>query len=326
MKQSRVFVIAEIGSNHNQDIDQAFYLMNIAKQAGADAVKFQSLKLDAVIAEEDISQDDIELFNKIKLDETWYRELYEYARKIGIECISAPTYLQAIMLLKENGARYMKIASPQTYGFPELIKKVAQLNIKTIMSTGYCEEGEIERAVNLYQKYGDLDNLTLLHCISQYPTEVQKVNLNYMKVLQNKYGVSVGYSDHTLGIVAPVMAVAMGATVIEKHLTLSRKMEGPDHYFALEPDEFQRMVTNIREAEQMIGTGEKILTSFEKEFRDSVIMYPYAARDMKPGEQIEENDIRYFRSKTRGMSPWRVEQDLIGKVLEKTVMENHKFE
>lgn len=326
MKQSGVFVIAEIGSNHNQDIDQAFHLMNIAKQAGADAVKFQSLKLDEVIAEEDISQDDIELFNKIKLDETWYRELFEYARKIGIECISAPTYLQAITLLKKNGARYMKIASPQTYGFPELIKKVAQLDIKTIMSTGYCEEDEIERAVNLYQKYGDLDNLTLLHCISQYPTEVQNVNLNYMKVLQNKYGVSVGYSDHTLGIIAPIMAVAMGATVIEKHLTLSRKMEGPDHYFALEPDEFQRMVTNIREAEQMLGTGEKILTSFEKDFRDSVVMYPYAARDMKPGEQIEENDIRYFRSKTRGVSPWRVEQDLIGKALEKTVMENHKFE
>lgn len=321
-----VFVIAEIGSNHNQNIERAFRLMEIARNAGADAVKFQSLKLEKVIANDDISESDTALFEKIKLDEEWYERLFEYAREIGIECISAPTYLDAVALLKKYGVRYMKIASPQTYGFPELIKQIALLNINTIMSTGYCQDAEIERAVRLYQRYGNMENLTLLHCVSQYPTEIGNVNLACMRNLREKYGVKVGYSDHTLGIVAPVAAVAMGASVIEKHITLSREMEGPDHYFALEPEEFRQMVLNIRETEKMIGSGERLLTPFEKEFRDSVVMYPYAVRDMQEGERVEPEDIQYFRSKSPGISPWKAEQCLTGSTLRAEVRANQKFE
>ncbi len=324
-KNGHVFVIAEIGSNHNQNIEQAFQLMDIAKQAGADAVKFQSLKLDELIAETDIRKTDIELFQKIELREEWYDKIFAYAQKINMECISTPTYLQALELLKKYNVKHIKIASPQTYGFPELIKKTAQLKIDTIMSTGYCEEEEIKRAVNLFETYGDLQKLTLLHCTSQYPTEPDDANLNFLKTLKNRYGTAVGYSDHTLGTAASVAAVCLGASVIEKHLTLSRKMEGPDHYFALEPDDFKKMVSDIRETEKLLGMPDKKLTDFEREFRENIIMYPYSARAMQQGEKLAENDITYFRSRSKGISPWNVEQRLLGKALRKSVPANHQL-
>ncbi len=323
-KNRHVFVIAEIGSNHNQNIEQAFELMDIAKQSGADAVKFQSLKLNKLIADSDIRQTDIELFQKIELREEWYDKIFAYAHKIDIECISAPTYLLALELLKKHNVKHIKIASPQTYGFPQLIKKAAQLKIDVIMSTGYCEETEITRAVELYKTYGDLQKLTLL-CTSQYPAEPDKANLNFIKTLKNKYGTAVGYSDHTLGTTASVAAVCLGASMIEKHLTLSRKMEGPDHYFALEPDDFKKMVSNIRETEQLLGMPEKKLTDFEKDFRESVMMYPYSARAMQQREKITEDDITYFRSRSKGISPWSVEQKLLGKTLCKSVPANYQL-
>lgn len=325
MGKDKVFIIAEIGSNHNQSFKHALELMDIAKEAGADAVKFQSLNLEKVIFKEDITDNDRELFLQIKLEEDWYAGLFAYADKIKIECISAPTYLEALNLLQDCGIRYIKIASPQTYGFPELIKRVAQSGVQTIMSTGYCEDREIKRAVKLYKRYGDMDKLTLLHCVSEYPTEAVNVNLNYMKKLQDVYQVAVGYSDHTCGIIAPIMAVAMGASMIEKHITTSRKEKGPDHFFAAEPDEFRQMVANIRTAESMLGTGEKKLTDFELQFRESIVMYPYAKRKICTGNKITEDDIQYFRSKSKGMSPWDAENNLIGAVAKADLLENQKF-
>ncbi len=326
MGQGHVFVIAEIGSNHNQDINRAFELMDIARDAGADAVKFQSIRLEKLIAEEDISEEDKRLFEQIKLDEEWYGRLFEYARRLDIECVSTPTYLDAVALLKDAGANYIKIASPQTYGFPELIKCVAQSGLLTIMSTGYCGDEEIKRAVEVYREYGDMGKLTLLHCVSQYPTELQNVNLNYMKKLKECYQLPVGYSDHTLGTVAPIMAVAMGASVIEKHITISRKEEGPDHFFALEPNELKQMVANIREAETMLGAEKKKLTDFEIDFRTDFIMYPYANKNICAGKKIGEEDIEYFRSRTSGISPWDVKEKLIGKVAQADILKSHKFQ
>ncbi len=324
-KTGHVFIIAEIGSNHNQDIKQAFELMDTAKQSGADAVKFQSLRLEKLMTPADITAADIELFQKIELQEEWYGKIFEHARQIGIKCISAPTYLQALELLLEYGADIIKIASPQTYGFPELIKQAALSRVHTIMSTGYCGEKEIARAVKLYETYGDMQKLTLLHCTSQYPTETNNANLNYIKTLKETYGTTVGYSDHTLGITAPVAAVALGASVIEKHITLSRNMNGPDHYFALEPKEFKEMVSKIRQTETLLGSAEKKLTAFEKSFRDSVIMYPYSVRAIQKGEKITSDDITYYRSKTKGISPWEAEQKLLGTVLDESVPANHQF-
>lgn len=319
------FIIAEIGSNHNQNINRAFELMETAKEAGADAVKFQSIKLEKLIAKEDIDEDDKKLFEQIRLEEEWYERIFEYARRLNIECISASTYLEAVDLLKDTGANYIKIASPQAYGFPELIKRVAQSGLFTIMSTGYCEDEEIKRAVELYKSCGDINKLTLLHCVSQYPTELGSVNLSYMKKLRDAYQVPVGYSDHTIGIVAPVMAVALGASIIEKHITISREEKGPDHFFALEPDEFKRMVTNIRDTEMMLGTGEKRLTDFEREYRETIVMHPYANRDIHVGDEIKREDITYYRSKIKGISPWDVEDKIVGKIARIDIPEGYKI-
>lgn len=318
-------MIAEIGSNHNQELSRAFELIDIAKESGADAVKFQSINLERLIDKKDITEDTRELFHYIELNEDWYEELFSYARKREIECISSPTYLESIPLLVRCGASYMKIASPQTYGFPELIKRVAKTGLPTIMSTGYCNDNEIERAVQYFNKNGDRDNLTLLHCISQYPTEIEKVNLLYIKRLQEKYQIPVGLSDHTKGISVAIGAAAIGAQVIEKHITISKKDVGPDHFFALEPDEFAKMVSGIREIELALGEGNKELTIFEKEYRDSLIMYPYANRKIKAGQTIKEEDIKYYRSKDKGISPWDVEEKLIGNKMSSDVEKDHKI-
>lgn len=325
MEPGHVFIIAEIGSNHNQDISRAFELMDMARDAGADAVKFQSLRLDRVIAPEDISREDRDLFDLIKLEEGWYRELFAYADKTGIACLSTPTYLEAVGLLQECGAKYIKIASPQTYGFPALIKCVARSGMYTFMSTGYCENREISRAVNLYRKYGNAEKLVLMHCVSEYPTASKDVNLSYMCRLHDEYQVEVGYSDHTLGITAPVMAAAMGASVIEKHITVSRDEQGPDHFFALEPHEFRQMVSSVREAELMKGSFEKEITKYERNMRDIFTAYPYAARDILTGEKVCEKDISYYRSKTKGMSPWDVDEHLLGRMLQSDVLKGQKF-
>lgn len=320
-----VFVIAEIGSNHNQDINRAYELIDAAKEAGADAVKFQSLNLEKLIDQQDITDDDRELFRHIELSEQWYDKLFAYTNKKEIECISAPTYLDAIPLLVHYGAHYIKIASPQTYGFPEVIKQVAQTGLKTIMSTGYCDEEEIDRAVSHFLKYGKRENLMLLHCVSQYPTEISNVNLRYMYHLKEKYQLPVGFSDHTEGISVAGGAAALGAKVIEKHITLSKKDEGPDHFFALEPEEFTQMVKQIREIEKALGKRQKELTSFEKDFRETVVMYPYANKRINAGQIIREEDISYYRSKQKGISPWEVDEKLIGKKIAREIKENSKL-
>lgn len=320
-----VFIIAEIGSNHNQDIKRAFELMKIAKDAGADAVKFQSLQLKKIKDPQEITKDDEELFSQIKLEEEWYEQLFDYAKEIDIECISAPTYLEAVSILKNNGAHYMKIASPQTYGFPRMIKEVAMTGLPTIMSTGYCTFKEIARAVDVFQKNSKENNLTLLHCISEYPTQIEHVNLSYMKKLESTFHVPIGYSDHTLGNEAVCAAVAMGAKVIEKHITINRKDKGPDHFFASEPAEFFEMVKSIRNIEKMIGTGKKELTPFEQEFRESVVMYPYTAKVLEKNHIIKEEDLKYYRSNTIGISPWDVEEKVIHQPLKYSLSENQKI-
>ncbi len=325
MKDNKVFIIAEIGSNHNQDINRAFELMEIAKDAGADAVKFQSLRLDKLMAKKDISLDDKQLFAKIKLEEGWYDRLFKYAKELGIECISAPTYLEAIPLLLNCGAKYMKIASPQTYGYPQLIKEIAKADIPTFLSTGYCIMPEIKRAVELFEKYGNKDNLTVFHCIAEYPTEYSHVNLQYMNRIKELFGVKVGYSDHTMNNLAVCSAVAMGATAIEKHITINREDEGPDHFFAAEPHEFKEMVEQIRQIEDILGNGEKKLTEFETEFRNSIVMYPYAKKNIEKGEILREEDIEYYRSKTQGMSPWRIISECIDSPLKEDIIKGEKI-
>lgn len=287
------FVIAEIGSNHNQDIKIAKELMHSAKEAGADAVKFQSINPLEMYHYDQLSIDEKELLNNIRLDEKWYFELFEYAKKLDIILTTCPTYLKVIPILEEYNIELYKIASPQTYGFPQIIDEVSKTNKPIIMSTGYCRYAEIERAV---QRCKERDKLILLHCISTYPVNASEVNLNFIKTLRDMFGIPVGFSDHSLGYGITLAAVALGARVIEKHITFSRQAKGPDHYFALEMKEFENMVTEIRNVDLAMGrTTKQELSSSEMYYRDKYVMKLVATSDIHQGEKITSLNTKYVR-------------------------------
>lgn len=295
-KGNQAFLIAEIGSNHNQDLSLALELIDAAAESGAQAVKFQSIRPDKLIYEPKMTEGDRRLLQKIQLDEEWYAPLFQRAKQKGIACFSAPTYLEAVDKLVESGAELMKIASPQTYGFPALIDAVAKTGLPTIMSTGYCLLPEIERAVQRFFRYGKPENLILLHCVSNYPTRPENANLRFMDTLRQAFPLPVGLSDHTPGWDVALAAVARGACVIEKHITFSRRMPGPDHHFALETAEFQEMAERIREVEAALGDGKKeSLTPFEKDFREKLDEYPFARKSILPGGVIQQDDVYYRR-------------------------------
>lgn len=314
LKDGHTFVIAEIGSNHNQDLSCALDLIDAAAESGAQAVKFQSIRPDRLIHSRQITRDDQELFEQIQLNEEWYAPLFARAEQKNVLCFSAPTYLEAVQILTDHGARLMKIASPQTYGFPQIIDAVARTGLPTIMSTGYCTIPEIKRAADRFTATGSRENLLLLHCISNYPTAPQDANLRFMDTLRERFCLPVGVSDHTLGWSVAIAAVARGANVIEKHITFSRKQSGPDHHFALEIPEFKEMIAQIREVESALGDGKKEeLTLFERDFRDSIMEYPFARTDLACGTVLRRDDI-YFRrlKKGGGLSAWNCDT-LVGR-------------
>lgn len=309
----RTFIIAEIGSNHNQDINQAFELIDLAIECGADAVKFQSIIPNKLYNLKDLEPQNIDILEKIKFQEEWYPKISRFCKVKGILFFSAPTYLEAVDILIQNDVKLMKIASPQTYGFPQLIRKIGESGLPTLMSTGYCTYLEIERAVNVFKQTGN-QNLVLLHCISEYPTLPKNVNLNFINQLSSIFRVIVGFSDHTLGFHTALAAVAKGAKVIEKHLTISRELEGLDHHFAIEPQEFKEMINNIRDIEENLGVVNKQkLTKFEFDFRKELEMKMCAKKDIEMGEEINIDKIYYLRNKLElGISAWE-EQNIIGK-------------
>lgn len=318
----RTFIIAEIGSNHNQDINRAYELIDIAVESGADAVKFQSIKADKLVRLDEIDMKTKEVLKKIELKEEWYGSISKYCESKCIPFFSSPTYLEAVELLVKNNVKLMKIASPQTYGFPELIRQVGKTELPTIMSIGYCNYSEIERAVNVFRETNN-KNLILLHCSSNYPTPFDQVNLNFIPTLKDMFGTIVGFSDHTSGISIPIAAVSKGATVIEKHLTISKYEEGPDHFFAIEPNEFKSMVDSIRDIESAFGKKSKQkLSKFEIEFRDEIEMKIVLNKSLEKGEIVSKDHINYLRTKNGvGVSAWK-ESDIIGKRIKKNIEKN----
>lgn len=320
--EDRTFIIAEIGSNHNQDIKIAYELIDRAVDAGADAIKLQSIKINDLYDIKTLSNENISLLKQIELQEEWYSKIASYAKAKNIIFFSAPTYIDSIKLLINSGCSILKIASPQTIGFSEIVREIGNTNLPAIMSTGYCNYSEIERAVEIFQQTGN-KNLILLHCTSQYPTEYCNVNLSFMKTLKKMFGTIVGFSDHTLGIETSLAAVALGAKVIEKHITLSRDMKGPDHNFAIEPDEFSKMVSSIRNIEKSLGDYNKQnLTDFEISFKKELDMKIYANCKIPKGEKLSRSNIKYLRNKyNKGISVWELEK-ILGRKLKKDIIEN----
>lgn len=319
---NRVFIIAEAGVNHNGDLSLAKQLIDIAADAKADAVKFQTFvaeKLVSKFAEKaayqkvstDSSENQLNMIKKLELKFNQFEELKDYAASKNIMFLSTPFDFPSIDFLKSLGMNYGKIPSGELTNMPYLIK-MAQNFEHLIVSTGMSEMSEIHDALKVLLDHGaKKENIVVLHCNTEYPTPFEDANLKAMLSIKDEFNVRVGYSDHTLGIEAPVAAVALGATVIEKHYTIDKSMEGPDHAASLDPSALKAMVTAIRNIEKALGAGAKVPSKSETKNKVIARKSIVAAREIKAGELLTEDNITVKRP-GNGISPmlW---YDVLGK-------------
>jgi N,N'-diacetyllegionaminate synthase len=317
------FIIAEAGVNHNGSLEMALRLVDAACAAGADAVKFQTFKAENVIAinapkagyQKDTTGPDesqLEMVRKLELDEAAHTRLHHHCLDKDIRFLSTPFDLESIDLLTRLGLEIFKIPSGEITNLPYL-RKLGALKKRLILSSGMADLGEIKDALEVLVAAGSrMEDITVLHCNTEYPTPFEDVNLRAMLTIRSAFpGISVGYSDHTLGIEAPIAAVAMGATVIEKHFTLDRNLSGPDHRASLEPHELAAMISAIRNIEKAFGTGIKKPSPSESRnipvARKSIV----AAAPIKKGETFTEKNITVKRPGT-GITPMRWDE-IIGR-------------
>ena len=311
MSGTHTFIIAEAGVNHNGSLELAKQLVDKAVWAGADRVKFQTFRSESLVSRSaqkaeyqkkttgsDESQ--LEMIRKLELSHQDFIELKDYCLQKGILFLSTPFDLESIGFLASIGMKTWKIPSGELTNYPYL-RAIGQRKESIIMSTGMCTMDEVKAAVAVLNRFGTTD-ITLLHCTTEYPAPYDSVNLRAMQTLQKEFGCRVGYSDHTSGIEVPVAAVAMGARVIEKHFTLDRNMEGPDHKASLEPEELREMVRSIRNVEAAFGDG--IKRPSEAEMKNMAIARKsiVAACDIKKGELLTEENITTKRP-GNGISP-----------------------
>lgn len=313
MKNNKVIIIAEAGVNHNGNYDLAVKMIHEAKRVGADYVKFQTAVPELVIStfapkaeyqKETTGSDEsqLDMCRAIHLPLTDYVKLAAICREVGIGFMSTPFDLVSIDVLEELDMDYYKIPSGEITNLPYL-RKIASKHRPVIMSTGMCEMQEIADALAVLEAGGlTRDQITLLHCNTQYPTPFADVNLAAMHTIASTFGVEVGYSDHTRGIEVPIAAVAMGATMIEKHFTLDCNMEGPDHKASLEPHQLKAMVDAIRNVEQAIGSSQKHATASETPNKEVARKSIVAARAIAKGEVLTEDNITVKRP-GNGISP-----------------------
>jgi N,N'-diacetyllegionaminate synthase len=308
-----VYIIAEAGVNHNGSIDLAKKLVDVAADAGADAVKFQTFKADKVVSKyapkadyqkytTDSSESQLEMGKKLELSQREFRELAEYCTYRRITFLSTPFDFESIELLLEIGLDTFKIPSGEITNLPYL-RKIGSLGKKLILSTGMANLFEVGEAIDILMKSGtDKAMITVLHCNTDYPTKMEDVNLTAMITIKDEFNVAVGYSDHTLGIEVPVAAVALGASIIEKHFTLDKNMLGPDHGASLDQDELKAMIKAIRNIEVAMGDGIKKPSASELKNISIVRRSIVAARDIKKGEIFTKENITVKRPGT-GISP-----------------------
>lgn len=315
MNNKKVIIIAEAGVNHNGSYELAIKMVDEAKRAGADYVKFQTAKPELVISTfapkaeyqketTGAAESQLEMCKAIHLPLTDYKPLKEYCDKVGIGFMSTPFDLVSIDVLEPLDMDYYKIPSGEITNLPYL-RKIASKHRPVILSTGMCEVEEVEAALQVLEQGGvKRSDIIVLHCNTEYPTPMADVNLRAMDDLRRSLGVEVGYSDHTKGIEVPIAAVALGAMVIEKHFTLDKTMEGPDHKASLEPDELKAMVDAIRNIEQALGDGHKHVSPSERKNMDIARKSIVAARDIRKGEVLTEENITTKRP-GNGISPMR---------------------
>lgn len=312
-EQHQVLIIAEAGVNHNGSLDIACQLVDKAKEAGADIIKFQTAKAENVVSKfaekaeyqkETTGSDEsqLDMIKKLLLTYDEFVKLKEYCDRKEIAFLSTPFDLESIDFLKKLGCRLWKVPSGEITNYPYLMA-VAKTGFPVIMSTGMATLEEVRAAVDLL-KDGGCKDISLLHCTTEYPAPVADVNLRAMLTLKEEFGMPVGYSDHTQGIEIPIAAVAMGATIIEKHFTLDRNMEGPDHKASLEPDELKKMVEAIRNVEAALGDGKKVPAESERKNIDIARKSIVAKSNIIAGEKFSEENITTKRP-GNGISPMK---------------------
>ena len=328
-----VIIIAEAGVNHNGSFELAKKMVDAAKEAGVDYVKFQTFnpkKLVSKYAEkaeyqkETTGSDEtqLQMLQKLTLTEDNFLSLHDYCREVGIGFISTPFDLDSITFLETFDMDFWKVPSGEVTNLPYL-EAIARTKRKVVMSTGMCDMNEIQDAIEVLEKNGTTE-IILLHCNTQYPTPYEHVNLKAMNSIKDALHKEVGYSDHTQGIEVPIAAVAMGATVIEKHFTLDKNMEGPDHKASLNPSELQQMVVAIRNIEQAIGNGLKEPSSSEMANKGVARKSIVASRSIKQGEVFSEENLITKRPGT-GISPMKW-YEVIGKVASRDFSEDEMIE
>ena len=323
---NRVFIIAEAGVNHNGKLELAYKLVDAAVEAGADAVKFQTFNPEKVVSKfaekakyrketTDLAESQFEMITKLDLGYDAFVELKKYCDKKGIVFLSSPFDLDSLEFLDQLGLDILKIPSGKIANLPYL-RKLGSLNKQVIMSTGMADLKEVKESLDVLISCGtDKKVITVLHCNTQYPTPFDDVNLKAMLTIRDELSVKVGYSDHTPGIEVPVAAVALGAEVIEKHFTLNKNMEGPDHRASLEPDELKAMVSAIRNSEKAMGNGIKRPSPSELKNKPIARKSIVAAKDIRKGETFTEQNLTVKRPGD-GISPMRWDE-IIGQKAER---------
>ncbi|MEE1085315.1 MAG: N-acetylneuraminate synthase [Paludibacteraceae bacterium] len=322
-----VLIIAEAGVNHNGSLDIAKQLIDKAVEAGVDIIKFQTFKSEKLVSkaarqaeyqQRNIGKKDegqLAMLKKLELSHADHEELMAYCHEKGIRFFSTAFDMDSIEYLHSLDLGLWKIPSGEITNYPYL-RKIAQYHEPVILSTGMCELSDIEATVNVLVEFGvEKEQITILHCNTEYPTPYEDVNLRAMLEIRDRFGVNVGYSDHTKGIEVPIAAVALGATVIEKHFTLDKNMEGPDHKASLEPDELKSMVVAIRNIERALGAGHKTVSESEQKNIEIARKSIVAACPIKKGEMFTEDNLTVKRP-GNGISPMRW-NEVIGKVATK---------
>lgn len=325
----KIYIIAEAGVNHNGSTEIAKKLIRKSYECGADAVKFQTFNTDKTIKKTakmasyqkknlgyETSQ--YEMVKNLELSFEQHKILFEYGKKIGIEVLSTPFDLSSVDLLEKLNVRIYKIGSGELTNYP-LIDKIMATNKPIILSTGMATIKEIEETVNYINEKGNI-SLSLLHCVTNYPPKFVNVNLNVIKKLKEKFFLKIGYSDHTIGIEVPIAAVALGAEIIEKHITLDKKMKGPDHKVSLEPDEFRKMVRCIRNVEESLGDGIKVIQKEEENIKLIARKSLVYKKNFKKNHILSEKDFG-FKRPGDGIYPKFI-KNVIGKRLNKDVIKD----
>lgn len=324
-----VFVIAEAGVNHNGSLRMAKKLVEAAKAAGADAIKFQTFKteelvtFDAPKAEYQKktvrSKSQFQMLKELELSDSDFLELFNYCKRKKILFMSTPFDAVSALFLERLGMRVFKISSGELTNVP-LLLQIAKFRKPIILSTGMATLQEVKEAVRIIYLAGN-NTLILLHCTSNYPTKYENVNLKAINTLKNEFGIPIGYSDHTEGIEVAIAAVAMGAAVIEKHFTLDRRLPGPDHKASLEPEELTKIIRSIRNIERAKGDGKKIPRKSEMEVKRVGRKSLVAARNISKREKLTSAMIKIKRPGT-GISPYYFDK-VIGYRTERKIDKDH---